>query len=272
MSLRVLVACEFSGVVRDAFRVRGHDAWSCDLLETERPGLHYQGDVRHLLDGWVPVRHSAECDPNGDGWCQVADCDPAECKCLGPTQDGVEYLETEHGLFGRPATTPSWDMMLGFPPCTYVCSSGMHWISRGRIEADGRLRSIHHEEAIEFFRSLLDAPIQRIALENPIGALSKRVREPDQIIQPWQFGEDASKATCLWLKNLLPLQPTVRAEARRVGGEGKDLFGGETGTPRFGNQCDSGQNNAATKDRWKNRSRTFQGIADAMAAQWGGLA
>ena len=141
--MRVLVACEFSGTVRDAFRARGHDAWSCDLLPTASPGLHYQGNVLTILDGWMPVRHQCECDPDGDGWCKLTDSDPSECCCVGPTQDEVEYMETDAGLFGRPENAKAWDLMIAHPPCTFLNSAGLHWNTRGRIEEDGRPRQAH---------------------------------------------------------------------------------------------------------------------------------
>jgi hypothetical protein len=193
--LRVLVACEYSGRVRDAFRARGHDAMSCDLLPTEQPGPHHQGDVRDVI---------------GDGW----------------------------------------DLMVAHPPCTYLSGSGLHWNKR-RPE-----RAALTEEALAFVLELAAAPIERIAIENPIGCLSTRWRKPDQIIQPWQFGHDASKATCLWLKNLPLLHGTdVLPGGRKV---------------RRANQTPSGQNKLGpSPDRWKIRSETYQGIADAMAAQWG---
>lgn len=252
--LRVLVACEYSGTVRDAFAALGHDAVSCDLLPTDAPGLHYQGDVRHLLEGWAPVHFQADCDPEGDGWCSVSDCDPAECSCIGPTQDGIEYLEHEGVLFGRPVDRPRWDVMIAHPPCTYLCSSGLHWNKR----TPGRQALT--EEALDFVRLLLDAPIERIALENPIGCIGTRIRPADQTIQPWQFGHDASKATCLWLKNLPPLVPTAIVAPRIVNGK-----------KRWANQTDSGQNRLGpSADRWKERSLTYTGIARAMAWQWGG--
>ena len=193
--MRILIACEFSGIVRDAFIARGHDAVSCDLLPSERPGPHLQ---RNVLD----VLHQLD-----------------------------------------------WDAMIAFPPCTYLCSSGLHWNRR----VPGR--EALTDDAVEFVRQLLSAPIQRIALENPIGCLSTRIRRPDQIIQPWQFGHDASKATCLWLKRLPPLVPT------RV------LPGGRAA--RRANQTASGQNKLGpSASRGKDRSRTYQGIADAMASQW----
>ena len=196
--MRVLIACEYSGTVRDAFRAAGHDAVSCDLLPTDSPGPHYQGDVFDII------------------------------------RDG-------------------WDMMIAHPPCTYLCSSGLHWNKR-RPE-----RAAQTEAALAFVEALLDAPIPRIALENPIGCIGTRIRKADQTIQPWQFGHDASKATCLWLKGLPPLTPTQTIAPRLVGGR-----------KRWGNQTDSGQNKLPpSADRWKIRSATYQGIADAMAAQWG---
>jgi hypothetical protein len=147
----------------------------------------------------------------------------------------------------------NWDLMIAHPPCTYLCSSGLHWNKR-RPE-----RAQMTEEALQFVRSLLDAPIPRIALENPIGAISTRIRKPDQTIQPYQYGHDASKSTCLWLKGLPPLRPTKMIEPRIVNGK-----------PRWGNQTDSGQNKLPpSEDRWKLRSETYQGIAEAMAHQWG---
>lgn len=198
--MKVLVACEYSGSVRDAFISRGHEALSCDLLPTDSPGPHYQGDVRDIL------------------------------------YDG-------------------WDLMVAHPPCTYLSVSGMHWTKRGL--RDPQLT----EDALDFVRLLLDAPIPRIALENPISVISSRIRKPDQIIQPWQFGHDASKKTCLWLKHLPPLSPTMVIEPRII--EGKK---------RWGNQTDSGQNRLGpSDDRWKIRSETYKGIAEAMAEQWGRL-
>lgn len=196
--MKVLVACEYSGTVRDAFLARGHDALSCDLLPADVPGPHYQGDVRDIIG---------------------------------------------HG----------WDLMVAHPPCTYLCSSGLHWNKR----VPGRAQMT--EEALEFVRFLLDAPIPRIALENPIGCIGTRIRKADQTIQPWQFGHDASKATCLWLKTLPLLVSTTVVEPRVVDGK-----------KRWGNQTDSGQNRLPpSEDRWKIRSETYQGIAEAMASQWG---
>ena len=245
--MRVLVACEFSGTVRDAFTALGHDAWSCDLLPTDSPGLHYQGDVLDLLEGWTPVRFSRECDPEGDDYCQNTQQDCGECKCYGPTQDGIEYTEKNGVLLGRPEDHPHWDLMIAHPPCTYLASSGLHW--NGRIPGRSQLTT----DSLTFVAQLLNAPIEKIALENPIGRINTAIRKPDQIVQPWMFGEDASKSTCLWLKNLPKLEPTnvIKKE-------------------RYGNQTPSGQNKLGpSPDRWKIRSKTYQGIADAIAAQWG---
>lgn len=204
-NLRILVACEFSGTVRDAFIAAGHDAMSCDLLPTERPGPHYQGDVRDVLGG-------------------------------------------------------GFDMLIAHPPCTYLCSSGLHWNKR----VPGRAKLT--EQAVAFAQLLIECDeIPLRAVENPIGCLSTRVREPDQIIQPWQFGEDASKATCLWLAGLPKLRPTNFRAPRLVVQNDKWAM-------RWSNQTDSGQNKLApSDDRWAERSKTYPGLAGAMAAQWGSL-
>lgn len=202
--MRVLIACEYSGRVRDAFIRAGHDAMSCDLLPTDVAGPHYQGDVTDIIN---------------DGW----------------------------------------DLMVAHPPCTYLSVSGMHWTTRGL--RDPQLT----EDALAFVQLLLDAPIERIALENPISVISSRVRKPNQIINPYEFGHDASKKTCLWLKNLPPLISTERVEPRIV------ITPSGKPAKRWGNQCDNyGQDKLPpSADRWKIRSATYQGIADAMAAQWG---
>lgn len=194
--LRVLVGCEFSGVVREAFRAKGHDAWSCDLLPAgDNSNRHIQADVLTLLD-------------------------------------------------------EDWDLAIFHPPCTYLASSGLHW--NRRIE--GRARKTL--EAIGFVMKLMAAPIPRIAIENPVGRISTAIRKPDQVIQPWWFGDDASKKTCLWLKNLPLLVGT-----NRLPGDNKT---------RRANQTANGQNRLTpSPDRWKERSRTYQGIANAMAAAWG---
>lgn len=197
--LRVLVACEYSGAVRDAFRALGHDAISCDLLPTDVPGPHHTGDVAELL-------------------------------------------------------TQQWDMLIAFPPCTYLCSSGMHWTVRGK--RDPQLT----EDALDFVRSLLGANVKHIALENPVGCISTRIRKPDCIIHPWEHGHPESKTTCLWLKNLPKLTPTNILQKPASG--------------RWENQCANGSQNKLppSPDRWKLRSKTYQGIANAMASQWSAYA
>lgn len=196
--MRVLVACEYSGRVRDAFLATGHEAMSCDLLPTEVAGPHYQGDVRDVIN---------------DGW----------------------------------------DLMIAHPPCTYLSVSGMHWTKRGLRDQK------HTDDALDFVRLLLNAPIERIALENPVSVISSNIRKPDQIIHPWMFGHDASKKTCLWLKNLPSLNPTKIIDPKILGGK-----------KIWGNQTPSGQNKLGpSPDRWKIRSETYSGIAQAMAVQWG---
>ena len=199
--VKVLVACEYSGAVRDAFRRRGHDAWSVDLLP----------------------------DDTGSPW---------------------HYEERAENVIGL-----GWDLLIAHPPCTYLCSSGLHWNKRvpGREEKTA--------EALRFVLDLMDADVPRIAIENPVGRIGTGVRPADQYIQPYQFGHDASKRTGLWLKNLPKLTPTQYVEPRMVDGR-----------PRWGNQTDSGQNRLGpSAERWKVRSATYQGIADAMAEQWGNL-
>ena len=193
--MRVLVACEYSGVVRDAFRARGHDVVSCDLLPTERPGPHYQGDVFDILD-------------------------------LG------------------------WDLMIAHPPCTHLSSSGAKHFAAKR--ADGR-----QQAAVAFVKALWEAPIPRIAIENPVGILSTELRKPDQIVAPWWFGEEASKSTCLWLKGLPLLVKT------------NEVGKGEFVVTKSGKRIPKWYNLPPSPDRWKIRSTTFQGFADAMAEQWG---
>ena len=193
--MRILVACEFSGVVRDAFIRRGHSALSCDLLPSESPGPHFEGDVRSLLN---------------DGW----------------------------------------DLMIAHPPCTHLAVSGARHFKEKA--ADGR-----QEEALQFVRDLLAAPIPRIALENPVSIISSRIRKPDQVIQPWMFGHGETKATCLWLKNLPKLVPTHMKG---------DLFAAQEPEGREQRI----HKMPPSPDRWRERSRTYEGIAAAMADQWGG--
>lgn len=250
--MKVLVACEYSGTVRDAFIKNGHDAVSCDLLPTDSEGPHIQGNV-------VPILND------------------------------------------------SWDLIAAFPPCTYLCGSGMHWTKRGL--RDPQLT----EDALDFVRKIFNSKCDKIALENPVGCISTRIRPPDQMIQPWMYGEDASKRTCLWLKGLPRLEPSkiippkdwalVRhvsemeecpdctepycelhnehyAYCECIGPTEEDvtfktingvLFGTRYDVkPVWGNQTPSGQNKLGpSKDRWKIRSKTYSGIGVAMANQWG---
>lgn len=181
--MKILIACEFSGTVRDAFIARGHDAYSCDILPSDTPGPHIQRDVKSQLRG-------------------------------------------------------KWDMMIAFPPCTHLCVSGARWFKDKQRE---------QLEALDFVGILMSSPIERICIENPIGIISTRIRKPDQIIQPWQFGHGETKATCLWLKGLPKLTPTEIVDGREA---------------RIHKMPPS-------PVRWRERSKTYSGIAAAMAAQWG---
>jgi len=197
----VLVACEVTQIVTRAFRERGHEAYSCDVLPTEgNPDWHYQCDVREMQD-----------------WAKV-------------------------------------DLLIAHPPCQYLALSGLHWNYRipGRMEKT--------TEALGFVRWLMELPINKIAIENPVGAISSRIRKPDQLIQPWQFGHPESKLTCLWLKNLPNLQPTNILTPARFQ---------TSGQPRWDNQTATGQNRLGpSSHRSADRARTYKGIAEAMADQW----
>ena len=279
--MRVLVACEYSGRVRDAFISRGHDAMSCDLLAADSPGPHYRGDISLLLKGWKPVAFSSDmpdCEWCGDAFCLAHEDHYSDCDCIGPTQDGIEYMEANGQLFGRPTDSPRWDLMIAHPPCTYLTCSAEWAYSDLPIMIKGKPKNLDpkklygparreaRDEAEKFFMMLQQAPIDKIAIENPVGVMSSRYRKGDQTINPYQFGEDASKRTCLWLKNLPNLKGTDRFKGRSVEwpkGSGKMV-------ERWGNQTDSGQSNLTpSSDRWKQRSYTYQGWADAMAKQWG---
>lgn len=181
--MKILIGCEFSGVIREAFSKKGHDAWSCDLIPSEIPGNHFICDVREIIN-------------------------------LG------------------------WDMAIFHPPCTHLCVSGARWFKNKVKE---------QLESIEFVRYLLDLPISNLCLENPVSIISTKIRKPDQIIQPYMFGQPFVKTTCLWLKNLPKLIPTNIVEGREQ-------------------KC---WKESPSKERWKNRSRSYQGIAEAMASQWG---
>lgn len=221
-NISVLVGCESSAVVRDAFRRLGCYAVSCDQLPSENPdGLHFQCDLLEVLEHW----------------------------------------------------NFTWDIAIFHPPCTYVCSSGLHWNKRrpGREEKT--------KESLAFIRRLMEAPnVKRMALENPVGCISTAIRPPDQIIQPWQFGHPESKATCLWLRNLPPLQHGPIAEFKNYRCRCGNVFSADYGKygccesparPLWDNMTASGQNKLSPgPDRWKKRSKTYAGIADAMARQW----
>jgi len=205
--MKVLVACEFSGRVRDAFIAKGHDAVSCDILPTEQPGPHIQGDVLEILD---------------DGW----------------------------------------DLMIAHPPCTHLAGSGARWWKEK--QADGR-----QQQGIDFFMAMINAPIEKIAVENPVGILTKAYRKPDQYIQPFWFGDSVQKKTGLWLKNLPPLIPTNVVDRGMIYVDPRGHKHGGEHTNRAKKCYSPLMLLPKSEERWKIRSRTFQGIADAMAAQWG---
>ncbi len=193
--MRVLVACEFSGVVRDAFIRKGHDAISCDLLPSESIfGPHYQGDVMDIING-------------------------------------------------------GWDLMIAHPPCTHLAVSGARWFKDKQQE---------QKEALDFVRMLMNAPIEKIAIENPVSIISSKIRKPDQVIQPWMFGHAETKKTCLWLKKIKPLAPTDIVEPEFV-----VLKDGSRMSPTHYNTWFGKKS-----ERAKTRSRTYIGIAEAMAEQW----
>jgi hypothetical protein len=201
--MKILIACEYSGIVRESFKKLGYDVTSCDLLETEISGKHYKGDVRDIIN---------------DGW----------------------------------------DLMVAHPECTYICSSGLHW-NKKRPEREQKT-----VEALNFITLLWNSNIPHIAIENPVGCINTRLpfMPKPQYIQPYEFGENASKKTGLWLKNLPKLTPTKYIEGRKVIINNKEYF-------RWDNQLDSGQNKLSpSKNRGKDRAKTYEGIATAMAEQW----
>ena len=191
--MRVLIACEYSGTVRDAFIRLGHDAMSCDLLPTDSDGPHYQGDICDVLDG-------------------------------------------------------TWDMMIAHPPCTDIAVSGAKWFQQ-KI-ADGR-----QQRALDFVRMLMDAPIPKICIENPVSVISSKIRKPNQIVQPYEFGHPEQKKTCLWLKGLPLLRHT------------NNVYADMMLLPK--NKRERLHYLPPSPDRWKIRSQTFSGFAEAMAEQWG---
>ena len=195
--MKVLVACEYSGIVRDAFTSKGHDAWSCDILPTESPGNHFQGDILEHLD-------------------------------------------------------KGWDLMIAHPPCTHLAVSGARWFAEGRKPWSLQI------EALDFVRKLLNAPINKIALENPVSVISTKIRKPNQIIQPFEYGHDVSKKTCLWLKNLPNLKPTKIVKPDIIEKNGYKMSRHHWETFKL-----------PSKIRGKVRSKFYTGIANAMADQWG---
>jgi hypothetical protein len=209
--MKVLIACEFSGIVREAFRKRGHDAWSCDLLDTEIPGQHIKGNVLEISD-------------NG------------------------------------------WDLMIAHPPCTYLSNAGVRWFSTDKTRFDKM------EDAVCFFKKLLNASINKICIENPImhGYAKEKIKiKYNQIIQPYYFGDSVQKATCLWLKNLPNLEPTNIVDRGMIYVDPRGNKHGGAFTNRAKKCYSPLMLLPKSEERWKIRSRTFQGIADAMASQWG---
>ena len=195
--MKILIACEYSGIVREAFKALGHDAWSCDILPTEIEGQHYEGNIFDILD-------------------------------------------------------KDWDLMIAHPPCTHLAVSGAAWFKEK--VADGR-----QQAALDFMRRLMDAPIPKICIENPVSVISSKIRKPDQIIQPYQFGHGAMKTTCLWLKNLPKLVPTKIVEPEYIITKKGEKY------PKWSYDTFK----LPKEIRAKERSKTFSGIAEAMANQWG---
>ena len=207
--MKVLIACEYSGAVRDAFLKNGHNALSCDLLPTDSPGPHYQGSIFDIL-----------------------------------------YQD-------------QWDLMIAHPPCTFLAVSGNRWL----YNKDGSKNEERWENrrlALDFVQALMDAPIDRIVVENPVSVISSQIRKADQIIQPWQYGDEAQKTTCLWLKNVPKLEPT------KIVGKGKfkTFKSGKRHPAWYAEAFEKAKTKA---ERQKLRSKTFPGIAQAMADQWGKL-
>ena len=205
--MKVLITCEFSGIVRDAFIKRGHDAISCDLLPTDRPGPHLQGDV-------------------------------------------LPYLEA------------GWDLIIAHPPCTYLSNAGIRWFNEEKYGEKAKERKLLRLEAQKFVEKIYNSSCPRVVIENPVGWLNNHFKKPNQIIQPYQFGVPESKRTCLWLKGLPKLVPTKLVKPKVYARFKK---GPKKGQPIYGTQYMHFE-----KDRGLKRSITFQGVADAMAEQWGG--
>jgi hypothetical protein len=203
--MKVLIACEYSGTVRDAFAKLGHDAWSCDILPTDKPGNHYQCDVFDVIN-------------NG------------------------------------------WDLMIAHPPCTYLSNAGIGWFNEDKYGDKARKRKLDREKALLFFKALMDCRIERICCENPVGYVNSMYRKPCQIIQPYYFGDNERKRTCLWLKGL----PLLK-ETNNIGPPKPDFISYDGKARYFTDSLPQ------TDDRWKIRSKTFNGVADAMSSQWSNL-
>jgi hypothetical protein len=208
--VRVLIACEFSGIVREAFKAKGHDAWFCDLLPTEIPGQHIQGNVLRLFH---------------------------------------PFMRKED----------KWDLMIAFPPCTYLTVAGNKWFKEEYKERFPE-RNRQRDKAVQFFMDLINLPVLKIAIENPRGIMSTRYRKPDQIIQPYEYGHKDRKMTCLWLKGL----PLLMQTHTMIEPDIKRNRNGKTVSAHHDNAL-----RLPADERWKARSRTYQGIAEAMANQWG---
>lgn len=241
--MNVLVGCETSGTVRDAFAALGWDAWSCDILPADNGGPHHQCDVFEAIANRGP-------------W--------------------------NMGIFHPTCTFLTVSAAWAFKDPDYKRYPGVGYHQRVKPGTlTGAARRKARDAAVDFARRLYDCGIERVALENPVGNLSTLWRQPDQIVQPHEFGDDASKGTCLWLRNLPRLRPTKHVRPRLVccgivlgDDAGKygcaNCEGEKTARPRWGNQTDSGQNRLSpSEDRWKERSKTYAGIAEAMAQQWG---
>lgn len=270
--MRVLIACEHSGKVRNAFNRRGHYARSCDLLSTESlpDSVKFRGD----FGCWNHEQFTPDCEDceYDEPYCHEHQLPAHECTCLGPTEDEAEYADDcEHGARHRAGDLfsvediESYDLLIAHPPCTHLAVSGARWLTRHWVKK-GKSGYWHdpteklglQAEAIEFVKRIAALPVKKIVIENPISRLSTLFRKPDQIIQPWQFGHENFKATCFWLKGLPKLKPT------------------RVLTPPVNTDPDWKKWNSIWlappgKDRWKIRSLTFDGIAEAMAEQWGSV-
>ena len=235
--MKILVACEESQRVTTEFRIKGHEAYSCDIIDCSGgyPEWHIRGDVLPLLNG----------------------------NCTFKTCDDVV-----HEVKGK------WDMIIGFPPCTYLCVAGNRWFNVEKYGQKALDRIENREKAKEFFMEIANADCDRIAIENPIGIMSKEFRKPDQIIHPFWFGEPYTKQTCIWLKGLPKLEPTDMLEKPKGGWENQMIskdgeyggFGGTWGRDERGKYLRYGDPRVA-----KERSKTFHGVAKAMAEQWSNI-